>query len=154
MASFSRTTDYGLAHSILTDAKAYRRMKNDASPLREDFECGPMPGMVYVLAEEDGKPVALFLLSIEHQPPASAEVHFCFTPDVWGRTRQIAEEFLEWVWRTSSLGRLVGPVPAYNGLALRLAKSVGFHGSGAPRTTVRKHGREWGVIPLEILRPC
>lgn len=154
MISFSTTTDYRMARSILTNAKVYRRMCNDSAPRSEDFVCGPRPGLTYVLAEEDALPVGLFLLSTEGQLPGSAQVHFCFIPEVWGNTYRIAREFLEWVWRTSSLNRLVGPVPAYNGLALRLARSVGFRESGAPTQAVRKGGVEWGLLPLEILRRC
>jgi RimJ/RimL family protein N-acetyltransferase len=110
-------------------------MVNDAAPPRDRFRVKPST-IEYVLATEDERPAALFLLV-----PPLPEIHFCFDPYTWGRTREIALAFLEWVWKNTPYRRLVGPVPAYNRLARRLAEALGFTQFGVERDAVQKRGR-------------
>jgi hypothetical protein len=89
----------------------------------EAFEVGPCRGIEFVLAS-DPDPVAVFLL--ERRRDGSVAVHFCFVPAAWGYTLPVAAAFLEWVWKNTAHTRLLGPVPAHNRLARRLAIACGF----------------------------
>lgn len=105
---------------------------------RDTFEVGPRVGIEYILAKEDSEPVAVFLLVTGLWPLAPAEVHFCFVPAAWGRTRPIAIAFLEWVWKNTAHTRLLGPVPAHNRLARRLAIACGFEPGPEQVLEIRK----------------
>lgn len=97
-------------------------MAGDSAPELAGFEVGPLPGFEFVLATEDAKALAVFVVV------DGDEVHFCFSPDAWGHTRAIAAGFLHWFWANyPNATRLLGPVPRHNRLALKLAKAVGFH---------------------------
>lgn len=108
---------------------------------RTALDVGPREGIEYILAT-DGGAIAVFLLASRG---ADTEVHFCFSPEVWGHTKPIAIAFLEWVWANTSHVRLLGPVPSHNRLALRLAMACGFTDTGHPPAT--------GHWLLEIRKP-
>lgn len=86
----------------------------------QSLDVGAREGCEYVLGKQNGEPVAVFVIL------EGIEVHFCFAPEVWGRTLELAKEFLQWAWANLDTPVLIGPVPARNRLALRLAKQAGF----------------------------
>jgi RimJ/RimL family protein N-acetyltransferase len=65
----------------------------------------------------------------------------------------ILEAFLEWLWKTTERTRLVGPVPSYNRLALRLARAAGFREFDVVQNAVHKGGRAYDLVLLEIRKP-
>lgn len=147
--TFSRTTDMRAVRELLTEARSWRRMTDDAAPSPESFQPAPRDRLVYVLCHRGAQVVALFVLvSNFHE----AEVHFCFSPEVWGRTKEIGRAFLDWVWRETSLNRLVAPCPAHNRLALKLAKACGFTEIATERDAVQKNDRLYDRIILERSR--
>lgn len=151
MLEFKPTTDYALLNSILTNPACYRRMANDQAPQIEDFSTKP-GNFEAVLMIRNRKTVGMCLL-IPKQP-GQAEIHFCFTPESWGRTKDTAIRLVKWIWEHSAaIHSLIGPVPSYNRLALQLAKAAGF----VPRAEVAsggtKRGRPFDLIITEATRP-
>jgi hypothetical protein len=139
--TFARSTDYAAIRRLLVDPHCYRRMAGPGGPDPEALEVGPRESVEFVLAEENGLALAVFLLV--RLAGAEAEVHFCFAPEAWGHTRAIAQGFLRWVWANADLTRLVGPVPTRNRLALQLAKACGFS----------EFDTDGGLTLLEIRKP-
>jgi RimJ/RimL family protein N-acetyltransferase len=151
---FTFTEDYGLVRTILTDAKCFRRMKNDTAPPIERFSVGPTPGIRYVIADEGGCAAAVFLLvTMGNVPIGAAEVHFCILPEWWGYAVKIGAAFLEWAWAHTSVMQLLGPVPGYNPLALKTAEAVGFTVRSRDLQSVRKNGEMYDIIHTEVTRP-
>ena len=74
-------------------------------------------------------------------------------PELWGRSQAVGQEFLEWVWRETSFVLLAAKCPAYNRLALNLAKAVGFEDIGIRGESVRKKGIAYETIVLRLWRP-
>jgi hypothetical protein len=133
--TFERSIDYALILEILSEPRCWRRMTG-TQPV--PFAVGPIEGIEYILAfDGERRASAVFLLV------GGEEVHFCFTPEVWGHSEWIARGFLSWVWANTSASRLLGPVPVHNRLALRLAKRVGF----------QEYGFTGDLVLLEISRP-
>lgn len=151
--TFSRTENLDLIRFMLTDPKAYRRMANDSAPAPEDLPVRTIPGIDYILAEAENVPLALFLVDYRKTGPGIAEVHFCYSPDVWGRALFVAIGFVEWVWANTSFHSLIGEIPSYNPLARALAVAVGFRDAGLAEKTVRKNGMEYRVSVLHLERP-
>lgn len=134
--NFERSTDYELIREILTEPRCYRPMGHTAEEM-EYFEVGPAPQIDYILAREGARPLAVFLIV------QGVEIHFCFVPSVWGHTLPIARAFVAWVWANTDAKVLLGPVPAHNRLALRLACAAGF----------REYANRGGNVLTEIRRP-
>lgn len=149
--TFERTEDMDLVREILTDPKCWRRMANDQAPLIEEFSPKPRPDLVYVLARAGDRVLALFVL--KSLDGMAAEVHFCFHPTSWGGTADVALAFVEWVWDNTSIEELRGPVPGYNSLALKLAKSAGFRETSRALNRISKRGKLYDRILLEAIRP-
>lgn len=147
--TFERTADMALVREILTEPRCWRRMVNDDAPPITGFNPAARPGIDYVVAMEDGRAIALFVL-IDLDSVSSVEVHFCFRPDFWGRAVEIGRAFVEWVWRDTSILCLRGPVPEYNRLALQLAKKCGFAECGRDRAAVRRRGKSYDRILLQV----
>lgn len=122
-------------------------MRNDRAPLREDFEVEPHDDLEYIVARLDADPVAVFVIL------ETSEIHFCFLPIAWGYTQKIAQDFLNWLWGNKSVDRFTGPVPSYNRLALKLAKSVGFSQYDVRKNAVEHNGAMYDLLLLEVARP-
>lgn len=151
--TFEITTDKDLIQGFLLNPRAFVRMANDDGrhPRRSDLDKA-LKCMWFCVARVDGLPVALFV--IQPLTPESAEVHFCFSPSEWGRTKPICEQFLEWVWANSTAQALCGPVPAYNRLALSLALSCGFKEYHREQGAVKKNGKKYDLIQTRLERPA
>ena len=134
MLKFEFTHDLGLVRSVVTEPHRYHYMANDAAPRLSAFQ---VTDGEYVLATDDEKPVAVFVLR-------GNEVHFCFNECRWRRMVEIGKAFVEWIGRP-----LVGPVPSYNRIAFRLAKAVGFtHTRTIPGGT--KSGEPFYLFVMEV----
>ncbi len=150
MLTFERTSNLDLVREILTDPRCWRRMTDDQAPDREAFNPVTKPGLEFVTATKDGRVLALFLL-IERG--TAAEVHFCFRPEAWGQAEAIARAFVEWIWRETPIQWMIGPVPEHNRLALKLAEKAGFTRFAVERAAVRKRGRDYDRVLMQIRRP-
>jgi RimJ/RimL family protein N-acetyltransferase len=149
--SFERSEDHALITQILTEPRCYRRMSNDTAPELKAFQAHAIKDVEYIIARVNGSAAAVFLLAIAGHH--AAEVHFCFRPQFWGDSESIAREFVVWVWRDTGLTRLLGRVPAYNRLALRLAKACGFQEFGYAHHALHKNKQPYDLIFLSVARP-
>lgn len=150
--TFCQTDDLDLVKRLLTEGRCWRRMVDDSAPMPEAFTPQQREGLTYVLARDKGRLLGLFVLVACEQV---AEVHFCLTPDAWGRrtTVKVGRAFVEWVWEHTGLTWLLGPVPAHNRLALTLAKACGFSDFLVQRNCISKGGKLFDLITLQQKRP-
>ena len=151
--TFSRTDNLYLVKAILNHPELMRRMTDDkqvALTIGDLRKARPV--VSYIVARVDEAVAAVFVLI---STLASGEIHFAFLPEFWGRekTEKVGREFLSWLWRTSSLRKLVAPVPGHNRLCRRLALAVGFRDSGICGEPVMKHGVKYETNILVIERP-
>ena len=150
--TIERSVDYVAIRKLLTDSRAYEKMRSDDSPMLCDFP-EELPGTLeYVLASDESGPAAVFLL--DWQDFERAEIHFCFHPRAWGETIEIAKQFVDWLWEKTPMRSAVGPVPGYNSLALYLAEKVGFQEFARKPEAVRKNGKLYDLILTKIERPA
>ena len=153
MIEFVPTADMAVVRSLLTDERVYHRSANDSAPPIESYSPVLKGDIVYVLALDDGEPIAVFVLKAIPEDANAAEVHFAFHPSRWGRTKSTCGKFLAWVWRKTRFNTLIGPVPSYNHLARNLAQSVGFEPWGTRRDAGEKHGKSFDLNLMAIRRP-
>lgn len=152
--TFERTQDSELIRRILTEPRCWRRMVNDNAPIPQDFAVEMVPGVQFIAALDRGRPLAVFLLCDSSLGPDVAEVHFSALPETWGAEAiQIVSAFIAWTWENSSLQSIVGFVPSYNLLCLRLALRVGFERYFTSRSVGTRRGKCFDLIHTMISRP-
>lgn len=151
MIEFGFQRNMTILRNFMNDPMIYRRSANDSAPSIEDFEPENKPGLDYVMACDDGEPIALF--AVKTLPERTAEIHFCFKPSRWGHTQSTCEKFLKWIWKHSKFDVLVGPIPGYNRLALKLVDKLGFERIGLVEKAGTKRGKPFDVIVTGIVRP-
>ncbi len=146
---FTYTTDAALVKSILSEPRCFRRMNNDPVSLATINAMDTLPTRL-LFAVPSVRKNALFVMS--SLAPGVSEVHFCVTPSAWGQAEYIVNEFLGWIWRTTSIKRLVGPVPSHNRLALRIARQTGFRHVETKPAAAAKDGKQYDLLVMEISR--
>lgn len=130
-------------------------MVNDAAPSVEKFAevVAAYPALRYVVGEENGAAVCLFLLQADCEHPGGIDVHFVFAPGAWGWSLPIAQAFTSWMWRETDASALIGRIPSYNRLALQLARAAGFVPYARLENVGFKHGKPFAVICTRLERP-
>lgn len=56
---------------------------------------------------------------------STAQAHFCFFSEVWGRSEEIGRAMLDKIFSLIDLDMLIGMVPAFNEAAVRFAQDCG-----------------------------
>lgn len=155
MTTFRLTTDIALIRSLLCEPRSFRRMVNDAAPSPERFAeiVQAHESQRYVVGEVEGAAACLFVIQAYREDHQGVDVHFSFVPEAWGRTADIAADFVAWMWRETDAAFLVGNIPSYNRLALRLALSLGFVPYEQLENIGFKHGKPFAVICTKLQRP-
>lgn len=113
-----------LVRSIMTHPRVYPWISDDASPAREEFTPIDHDALWYVLVWDSGELLGLFLF--HPHSGACMEVHTCLLPVAYGKAAIAARECAVWMWGQAAIARIVTRVPAYNRLALRLARQAGM----------------------------
>jgi RimJ/RimL family protein N-acetyltransferase len=147
--TFTRTFDYELVGAIMRHPSLYQA--DDFSPRREDYNPDENPLICYVLVEDAGEVLGLFILAPQNH--ICWEIHTRLLPCAWGeRAAAAAKGILEWVWANTPAQRLVTFCPAYNRLAIRFAKRAGMTEYGRNPQSWQKDGRLHDQVLLGISR--
>jgi RimJ/RimL family protein N-acetyltransferase len=150
--TFEHTADYGMVEMILTNPRCYRMMVSDLAPPRAEFRMSGGNYTPILCRADDGLILGMFLLvPLTGQ---SAEVHLCFVPSAWGQVEEAGKQFLAWIWRETHLQTLLGPVPSYNRLALRVAKACGFREAYTEKVNATRDNAPFERIVTRISRPA
>lgn len=148
---FTYSEDYPLLTWILTNPRAYARMRHDALPPPEGFQVEPIAGARWVIGWVGDLPVAAVMMIRKKQ---RVQIHFCITPRGWGKAYEIGQRFLGWCWRLHhGLKELVAAVPSHNRLALRMAQQAGFGHVGVDPEFGTKDGKPWDLHWFLMKRP-
>jgi RimJ/RimL family protein N-acetyltransferase len=138
--TFSRTTDAALIRSVMTDTRIWSAISDDGSPPREEFQPVICDAIWYVAVHDGAELLGLFMFT-----PLNTilwEVHTCLLPISWGdRAVAAARQLSPWIWANTQCRRAITSVPAYNRLALRLAKEAGMVEYGVNPQSFLKGGK-------------
>lgn len=150
MLRFERTHDLALVKQVLTHPKIWPHITDDGCGAPGDFEPVDHPGFWYVVVE-NGTLQGMF--TFQKQNAVCWEVHTCLLPSAWGKmSREATHGVREWVWANSDCQRIVTSVPAYNRLALRLAKASGMSEYGTNHKAFLRDGELHDLILLGVSR--
>lgn len=147
-----RTEDAEMIRAIMTHPRIYPSVADDFFPAPADFKPPIGPGIVYLMAWENGEPLGLFLGF--HENAVEMRIHHFILPTAWGKPGQEAARLaLEWVWANTAVQKVTGKTPKWNKLALRFARRMGMQTIGNDRNSIQKGGRLWDQIIFGMSRP-
>jgi len=149
--TFERTHNTPLIDALLTNPRVWRMM-SDNEPHRFTSGIAPANCMFVLVREDEGLILGMFLLV--NLAPAVAEVHICLLPAAWGKRSQIAREFIEWLWRESSINELTALIPSDKPILHRLALSVGFQQRIVCEEQGVRGGNWYDITVMTIRRPA
>lgn len=145
--TFTRTFDFGTIGAIMRDPALYQ--VDDFGPPREQFVPREDAEIRYVLVEDAGEVLGLFILA--PQNAITHEVHTRLLPKAWGaKAAEAALGLIDWVWQNTPALRLVTMVPCYNRLAVKFAERAGMKEYGRNPASWMRNGKLWDQILLGI----
>lgn len=84
--------------------------------------------------------------------PVLYEAHLIFLPCARGLASQAARHAVRWMFDNTQCERIIGCIPAYNKLAIKLAHNAGFQEFGINEKSFMKNGKLWDQVFLGISR--
>ena len=149
---YQRTFDYALIRSILTLPCFYKFITDDFSVPVEQFQPAEHESIWYVLAFEGDELRGLF--AFEPENTICWKIHVCLLPRCWGaKGREALQGVFEWIWENTPCLRIVGHVPSYNRLALKLALECGMILYGLNYKSIMKYGKLHDQVLVGISKP-
>lgn len=152
---FERTRDMKLVRDVMTHPRIWPWITDDGTGPADQFTPPDLPSVWYVAVRDGNDFMGIWMFV-----PRNAicyEVHTCLLPKAWGSFAVEASRAMSrWMWENSPARRIVTAVPAYNRLALNLARNAGMTQYGTDPQSCLKGGKVWDVHLLGISKeaPC
>lgn len=151
MLTFARTRDFALVREVLTHESQARMSSDDATDLAA-FRPNEDDRIIYLAIFDAGEALGIFTLI--PQNAVCYEIHCALLPPCWGpRTRLALRGALAWAFRETPARRIVASIPAYNRLAIRLARDAGMTQFGTNEKSFERGGALRDQILLGISPP-
>lgn len=152
--TFARTRDFTLVKSVLTHPTQARMSADDATDLA-NWAPNEDERVIYLAVTDETDCVALRdligIITLIPQNAVCFEIHAALLPCAWGlRTRLALTGAISWAFRETPARRIVGSIPEYNKLAIRLARDCGMRAYGRNRASWLRGGKLWDQILLGI----
>lgn len=152
MLTFGRTRNFVLIRDTLTHASQYRMASEDATPHPFAFRPNEDDRIIYLATFDAGELLGIFTLI--PQNAVCYEIHCALLPPCWGpRTREALRGAIAWAFANTPARRIVASIPAYNRLAIRLARDAGMTQFGTNEKSFERGGALRDQILLGISPP-
>lgn len=144
------TCDMDLVRRIVTHPAIYPHISDDGSPAAGDYLPPEGPGIYYLTPiSDDGEVAGVFILHAHNS--VTCEIHTCILPGHRGHSSvRYGREALRWMIDNTPHQKIITHVPAYNRVALALARRVGMVEEGVNRASFLKRGRLYNQTLLGI----
>jgi len=119
----SRTRDKKAILKIINHNKVRKWVVDDLSP---DNYTPFMHESVIVLMDDE----KLGMIRIEPMNGICCQVHIATKPKMWGHAVEFGQLAKEWLFKHTRYQKVVAMVPAYNRLAIRVCRKIGFKQEG------------------------
>ena len=149
-----RSVDYDLIREVLvSDARAYQAMGDDATPPAAEFEPNRHPQIVYLIVW-DGEPERVGgLFVFVPTNGVSFDAHFWVSRQFRGpRGREFGRAALRWMLEIPGVERITGAIAEDLPQAIRYARDCGLVEYGRNPRAIRKGGQLHDVVLLGISR--
>lgn len=142
-----RTFDPELIKSIITHPKVYKHCIDDSSPPPEEFEPFVVEQLFNLIAYEEKAAGAFMFVPVNL---ITYEMHLAMLPEFWGRGREALHLAIDWMFTHTPCRKIIGGVPAFNRLTVRLLEAVGFEDEGICSKSFQKNGIIYDRLMLGI----
>jgi len=150
--TFAKTDDLDLVKTTISAPSNMPFQFEDDYDRSKFFAMDSLPEpCIFVKVMKGEEYFGLFLLIPIHN--GTAECHLALLPNAYGKTTEIMEAWLKWVWANTPFTKLRGPVLEYNRLAAKLVESVGFRFVGFNIASWLKDGIKHNLVIYEINEP-
>lgn len=143
---FAFTRDLDLIRPAVCHERIYDRTTDDLSPPRDQ---AVMPEICLYGTVWQGEEYGGVFGLVPHNS-VLAELHTALLPCMWGDAAEIGRHFIAWVFETTQFRRLIGAIPEFNRLALRMAKLSGMTEYGVNPASFLKHGKLHSLIMVGV----
>jgi RimJ/RimL family protein N-acetyltransferase len=138
--TFERTTDADLIHEIVTHPANYFRVIDDSAPEPSVWRPVMNDAVWYVVIKDAEEILGLWAFFPENA--VTWRAHMNFLPAAYGpRARQATRELFRWIWENTSCRRIIGEIPGFNRLAMRLVQDAGMRPFGIDEASFLKNGK-------------
>lgn len=143
---FAFTRDLDLIRPAVCHETIYRNVVDDNAGPAELFQ--PPEMCLYATVWQGDEYCGIFGL-VPHNF-VLAEIHTALMPNVWGDAAEVGRHFIAWVFETTKFQRLIGAIPEFNRMALRMAKLSGMTEYGVNPASYLKHGKLHSLIMVGV----
>jgi len=145
------TRNFRLIRQIATHPKVFRQISDDFSD-REKWQPSESELVTYLIAKHENVPVGFMALIPRNG--ATAEMHFAFLPEAWGKTAEICfAQMLAYVWSHTPWRRITGEIARKNRLAIRFIVKAGCKVIGINEKSLLRGGVLEDQVILGISKP-
>ncbi len=149
---YERTHDMVLVREVMTNAKVYPFITDDAAPPVDQFQPVDHPAIWYVLCFDGEELLGLWMFVPANS--VTVEVHTCLLPGHgFHRGREAARGAAEWIWENTGVHRIFTNVPTCNRIALKFAEAAGMRQFGINEKSFAKDGKLQDQVLLGLSRP-
>jgi RimJ/RimL family protein N-acetyltransferase len=142
-----RTFDPELIKAIITHPKVYPHCIDDSSPPPDEFEPYVVEQLYNLIAWDDEPAGAFMFVPVNL---ITYEMHLAMLPEFWGRGREALGLAIDWMFSHSPCKKIIGGVPAFNRLTVRLLEDMGFEQEGISPKSFQKQGIIYDRLMLGI----
>lgn len=129
MISVERTFDGELVTRTMRHPRLYEHISDDGCPPADEFSAPVSENIIYLAVHEESAFLGIFMF--HPQNFACYEVHTCLLPAAWGaKAVESTAAAAKWMFENTPCRRIVTNIPAYNTLAMRLARRSGMEQYG------------------------
>ena len=118
-----RTKDREEILSVIKHPKVFSWVSDDLAS--EDYEPF-IHDAIYYLTDPDVTAIATAI----PMNSICCQAHLAALPSMWGRSVDFVESTINWFFENTRYQKIVGMVPAYNRLSMRLCRKVGMKQEG------------------------
>jgi len=136
----NQTHDMDAVAKILNHPRVYRMISDDMSP--SPFIPMDYVGAIYLMDES-----RVGVVRIDPMNGICCICHIATLPELWGGAKGFGMEFIEWLFNNTVYIKVVGIIPAYNRLVIKLCRDCGFSQEGVIRKSFMK---KWKIYDQMI----
>lgn len=133
---------------MITDPSVWDKATDDFAPPVDQFQPNANPDIWWVSVF--GGPVFMGLLMFYPDNTICWQSHSCLLPAAWGQAAVIGREAVRWLFANTSARRITAAIPAYNRLAISMAKRSGLVEFGRNPLSFQKRGTLHDQILLGV----
>lgn len=139
------THDMDAVAKIFNHPKVFGMISDDMSP--SPFIPMDYVGAIYLMDESKAG-----VIRIDPMNGICCICHIATLPELWGGARAFGMEFVKWLFKNTVYIKVVGIIPVYNRLVIKLCRDCGFSQEGVIRKSFMKKWKIYDQIVFGLTK--